>query len=456
MQHHAQSRTGLYVLVLSLSSLTLACGLDPTLDPDEPTTSITSDLLASDVDSFDDNDVSDWRDFVGAASTMAHRISSSRAQSGGLSMKLTYAIGAGGYAGVERTFSPAPNWSAATALTLWVYGLGSGQRFVVQIYDAGGERWESAFLVDFTGWRLQTLPFAAFTRSSFQPGGAVVDGRRDLAGVQGLALIPAASGSNSVYVDSLALSATATAPSGSGGAPGAVGAPVSRPPATGVTSTLIPLYSYPTDASWATVAAAKLAHPTVPVLAVVNPDNGPGAAVDANYRSGIAKLQAAGVKVIGYVYTSYGARASAAARADIDRWRTFYPGVSGIFFDEQANTTGFEAYYRALSTYVKQTGMDFTVGNPGADTAPTYVGTVDLILIYESGGLPSLTSLDSWHRNYDRSNFGVIPYGCPTSSAAFVQSARDRVGFIYLQSDTLPNPWDTVPTYLSTLLGQLQ
>jgi hypothetical protein len=440
----------------------------------------------SDVDSFDDNDVSDWQDFAGTASTMSHRISSSHAQSGRLSMKLTYTVGAGGYAGVERTFSPGPDWSAATALSLWVYGAGSGHRFVVQLYDAGGERWESAFLVDFTGWRLQTLPFAAFTPSSFQPSGAVVDGRRDLAGIQGLALIPAASGSSTVYVDSLALSATAVAPSGTGGragtggasgtggvsgiggasgtggvsgiggASGTGGAPVAPPPATGATATLIPLYSYPTDASWTVVASAKLAHPTVPVVAIVNPDNGPGSSVDTSYTSGIAKLRAAGVKVIGYVYTSYGARGSAEVRADIDRWRTFYPGVSGIFFDEQANTTGLETYYKALSTYVKQTGMDFTVGNPGADTAPSYVGTVDLILIYESAGVPSLASLDGWHRNYDRGNFGVIPYGCPTSSAAFVQSARDRVGYIYLQSDTLPNPWDTVPSYLSTLLGQLQ
>jgi hypothetical protein len=192
------------------------------------------------------------------------------------------------------------------------------------------------------------------------------------------------------------------------------------------------------------------------VVAIVNPDNGPGAAVDANYTSGIARLMAAGVKVIGYVYTGYGARASSEVRADIDRWRTFYRGITGIFFDEQANSTGLESYYAALSAYVKQSAMDFTVGNPGTDTAQSYVGTVDLILIYESGGVPALSRLDGWHRNYDRRNFGVIPYGVATADATFVQAARDRVGYIYLQSDTLPNPWDTVPTYLGTLLGQLQ
>ena len=30
-----------------------------------------------------------------------------------------------------------------------------------------------------------------------------------------------------------------------------------------------------------------------------------------------------------------------------------------------------------------------TMGNPGADSVPSYVGTVDLMFIYENAGFPS-------------------------------------------------------------------
>ena len=40
--------------------------------------------------------------------------------------------------------------------------------------------------------------------------------------------------------------------------------------------------------------------------------------------------------------------------------------------------------------------MTFTVGNPGADTRSTYIGTVDNIIIYERQGLPLGDSLIGW------------------------------------------------------------
>jgi aspartate carbamoyltransferase catalytic subunit len=54
------------------------------------------------------------------------------------------------------------------------------------------------------------------------------------------------------------------------------------PPAA-LTGTLVPLYTYPTDPSWGMVAEGKLAHPSVPVIAVINPNSGPGASLSADY-----------------------------------------------------------------------------------------------------------------------------------------------------------------------------
>jgi len=218
----------------------------------------------------------------------------------------------------------------------------------------------------------------------------------------------------------------------------------------------VPLYTPPTDPSWNTVIAAKAAHPSVGVIAVLNPGNGPGAAVDAGYASGIARLNAAGIKVVGYVATGYAVKGAAVVKADIDRWRTFYPGqIGGIFFDEQSNRAGDVPYYRDLSQYAKAQGMSFTIGNPGTDTAESYVGALDCMLIYESGGLPGANALGGWHANHAKSNFGIIPYATQMD-AAFVRNARNSVQYIYLQSDSLPNPWDSVPGYFADLLAALE
>jgi hypothetical protein len=40
-------------------------------------------------------------------------------------------------------------------------------------------------------------------------------------------------------------------------------------------------------------------------------------------------------------------------------------------------------------------------------------------------------------------------------NTSFVASAKPYVGYIYLQSDNLPNPWDSIPPYLTDLLASL-
>jgi len=217
----------------------------------------------------------------------------------------------------------------------------------------------------------------------------------------------------------------------------------------------VPLYTPPGDGSWTAIVLAKRQHPSVPVVAVVNPANGPSTAPSAAYAVGIANLQAAGIKVIGYVATGYTARGTAAVQADIDRWKAFYPQIQGIFFDEQSNTTGNEAFYRQVAQYARGQGLSFTVGNPGNDTAPTYVGIFDVDLIYENGGVPSLSALGGWHSSYPREELGIIPYATGLDHA-FVKSARAYVGWIYLSDDNLPNPWDSLTSYFADLLADLE
>jgi hypothetical protein len=240
-----------------------------------------------------------------------------------------------------------------------------------------------------------------------------------------------------------------TMPAGTGGAP------VVPPPSTAA-ATIVPLYTSPSDSSWNAIVAAKMAHPAVGVTAIVNPANGPGGSPSPAYASGIARLVSAGIRVVGYVATGYAANSPASVKADIDRWKMFYPGqITGIFFDEQSNKAADVAHYRDLSQYAKAQGLSFTIGNPGTDTAEGYIGALDTMLIYESAGLPSAGQMGGWHTKYAPSNFGVIPYATQLD-AAFVHNARAYVQYIYLQNDSLPNPWDSLPGYFNDLLAALE
>ncbi len=94
-----------------------------------------------------------------------------------------------------------------------------------------------------------------------------------------------------------------------------------------------------------------------------------------------------------------------------------------------SNAAGDDAYYAGLKNHAATVGFGVTVGNPGTDTLPSYVGTVDTILIYESGGLPPVASLGGWHDSFAPSNFGVIPYAVGALDGAFVTAARQHVRY---------------------------
>jgi len=219
------------------------------------------------------------------------------------------------------------------------------------------------------------------------------------------------------------------------------------------TGVMIALYTYP-DSTWDVVAQAKSAHPSVPVVAIINPNNGPGSSRDANYVSGIQKLHAAGVVVLGYDATGYASNSASSVKSVMDTWKSLY-NIDGIFFDEMANWSGPESYYSGLTSYAKSLGYTMTVGNPGTDTLPSYIGTVDNLMIYEDAGLPPISALQSWHTSYDKSNFSMIAFAVNSISTSFLSSASNYVGYIDLTNDVLDNPYDSVPSYFGTLVADL-
>ncbi len=219
---------------------------------------------------------------------------------------------------------------------------------------------------------------------------------------------------------------------------------------------LIPLYIYPSDStSWSAAINAKEANPNTSIVAVINPDSGPGSAIDPNYVAAIARLKNAGITVFGYIHTSYGAVGIASLEAQMQRYAQWY-GPSGMFFDEMANVSGYESYYAELTKFAYGRGMTTTIGNPGADTLPSYIGTVDTIVIYENSGAPSPSFLSGgWHASYAPSNFAYIAYGVSSLDPEAELNDSAYVKYQYLTSLVGSNPYGAFPSYLSEEAGAI-
>lgn len=219
-------------------------------------------------------------------------------------------------------------------------------------------------------------------------------------------------------------------------------------------------------------------------LAVANVLNGPDYASIPAYASAIQAAHNAGIKVLGYVDTGYygttglktrlGQSTTEAWRSqiqhDIDAWYAFYgaSGLDGIFFDQGQNTCGtsnaYANLYKDLTDYVKHNHLGATTAlNPGITVPQCYQNSADILLMFEGTYLcyiqdsscpvglryqsPGWNPVDPkkfWHLIYNTSEL--------QQSDALTKSKERSAGYVYITSDDLPNPWDTLPggTYWSS------
>jgi Spherulation-specific family 4 len=219
------------------------------------------------------------------------------------------------------------------------------------------------------------------------------------------------------------------------------------------TGIVIPLYTYP-GRTWTDVIAVAEANARVPIIAIINPNNGPGADSDPNYAEGVSNLQAAGVTVLGYVWTRYASRDLSTVRSCIEAYKNWY-SVDGVFLDEMSNVPGNEAYYSILDDYARSLGLTLTIGNPGDDIPASYVGILDTIVIYESRGLPSSSHIEGWHLEHAKSNFAIIAYGVKSLDRSALSELSGSLGYIYVTDASLPNPYDTLSPHLASIAAAL-
>lgn len=214
------------------------------------------------------------------------------------------------------------------------------------------------------------------------------------------------------------------------------------------------MFVYPaTAATWAPVIAAKQAAPTVPIVSIVNADNGPGTQTDPNYVAAIQQLRNAGVVTYAYVYTLDGARPISNIIQDITTWQSLYGNnFSGLFVDQVAPTASTAPYYQQITSFAKQSGFSYVVDNPGVDIEQGLLGAADEFVIYENTGLPSLTFLNGWHQQYPKSTWAFIASMIPEIDTTFLASAAKLVGKLYLTNDP---SYSSFPPYLTQLAQAL-
>jgi hypothetical protein len=264
------------------------------------------------------------------------------------------------------------------------------------------------------------------------------------------------SASGSASTGALVASATyALTCTGSGGSASASATVTVAPAVPKVCqSVAIPAYFYPSAGGlWSTADSSA---PGVGIM-VANVANGPGTAVNSDYAAAIAAARAAGVQVFGYVYTHYGAVSTGTVEASINAWRTLY-GVTSIFLDEASTSSSQLSYYQTLSSYVHTSAGAQTMVNFGTLPAQSEMTAGDVLVTFE-GSYSSYGSVrfPSWAASYPPSRFYNIVYNVPdqlSMLSVLREAASAGVGQVYATNDILPNPYDTLPSYLSTESSQ--
>ncbi|NQT61148.1 MAG: hypothetical protein HQ557_19445 [Bacteroidetes bacterium] len=244
---------------------------------------------------------------------------------------------------------------------------------------------------------------------------------------------------------------------------------------------IIPLYIYPDpyiqytrdDASkigdidhhgaydWQNLIACKKKYPKVPVIAVINPESGPGKEIDPILKKAFATLKDAGITIVGYVSTKYAGMASAISlpkypiiniKRDIESWYRFYPMIDGIFFDEMAR--GFDprvqSYYTEIRDFARSYRADLIVMNPGLSINHRWYDDkiADIFVTWEKDSYPTtaeaVTDSDySQHASDDGAERGCLVIGNKFKKHNVKWILKTHYDWIYVTPYPLdPNPWD--------------
>jgi hypothetical protein len=224
----------------------------------------------------------------------------------------------------------------------------------------------------------------------------------------------------------------------------------------------VPAYYYPSEQGLRQWERLMKSAKQVPIVAVVNPDSGPGKKPDANYVALVGRARKAGLTMVGYIPTRYAKRPLAEVKAEVDTWLKFYPGIQGIHVDEQASAADKVAYYVALYRYIRtKISSAVVLGNPGTLCAEDYAArpAADVLGLFEKEKGFEDFRPPAWAKRYPPSRFGILAYQVGTADMmrAYVRTAvRLRIGYVYVTDAKGANPYDRLPSYWEAEVAEVQ
>lgn len=215
----------------------------------------------------------------------------------------------------------------------------------------------------------------------------------------------------------------------------------------------VPAYYYPNGPGleeWNhLIASASRA----PIVAIVNPNSGPGDHADTNFTAVIRRARKAGLRVVGYVGTQYTRKPLASVQEEIERYLRFYPEIQGIHVDEQSSDAAGVPYYVELYKYVnRRIPGALVLGNPGTNCVPEYIArrACDTVCLFEQDRAFENFRPPAWISRFSPDRFCVQAYQVEDAGRmrqSVEAAARMRIGYVFITDDRGPNPYDRLPSY---------
>lgn len=191
----------------------------------------------------------------------------------------------------------------------------------------------------------------------------------------------------------------------------------------------------------------------------VNPKTagGPGTKRSAADAATIKTARKAGIDVLGYIWTGYGAVPAAQIEVQVRQWKSWY-GVTDVFLDGAPGSAPIPVGYGKVYKYVHGRTKGAQVwANPGAISVPQIMKVADVVNIFEGSyqtGSDQLVGLKipAWVRNFPARRFEFIVYLTPRAQLpkALALIRADHGGNAFVTSEnglSGHNPYNALPGY---------
>lgn len=188
---------------------------------------------------------------------------------------------------------------------------------------------------------------------------------------------------------------------------------------------------------------ALFTHAADIAFAVINVNSGVGDELDPVYVAMVKRLQAAGIRCLGYVSSRYGERLLDEVKAEINVWFSRYH-VDGVFCDEMSSSADFLPYYRRVKSAC---GSAVLVTNPGTLPNDAYRELDAIICVAETDQQTYLSkSFPEWTKIVPDSVCHIV-FSVTDAAKVLAKINSNANGCYFYLTTTVPKPGASGPEF---------